>query len=275
MRYCLHNLILIFIVLASVSGVKAASSDVRLEKADIRLLDGGQMPDGQRLAGLEIRLQDGVKTYWRMPGESGLPPVFDFSASRNIASVDVKWPIPSRFAEADGTILGFKDHVIFPFVVTMQSADAPARLAVNLDFGLCDKLCLPAKAELVRSLSIEGNIEEKQALTQFLNRVPKVGAVKGPFEPSVLSITPDGKSLAITVASASPLKDLILEAAGSWFFGEAMIMPLGSGRYRALVPIEQKPSAATLGGLALAVTAIAEDGATETPVTLDATGSIR
>src|SRR6185312_14177680 len=66
-------------------------------------------------AGVEIRLQDGWKTYWRYPGDSGVPPVFDFSTSQNVKSVSVLYPAPSRFPDgAGGSSIGYKGDVILP-----------------------------------------------------------------------------------------------------------------------------------------------------------------
>src|SRR6476646_5207541 len=64
-------------------------------------------------AGVEIRLKDGWKTYWRYPGDSGVPPVFDFSTSQNVKSVSVLYPAPSRFPDgAGGSSIGYKGDVI-------------------------------------------------------------------------------------------------------------------------------------------------------------------
>ena len=58
-----------------------------------RLLSGDRK-GGEWLAGIEIALDPGFKTYWRNPGESGLPPRFDWSGSENVKSVDIRWPAP-------------------------------------------------------------------------------------------------------------------------------------------------------------------------------------
>ena len=52
--------------------------------AAIRLLPGDAKPGGDGLAGLEIRLDEGWKTYWRSPGDAGIPPTFDWSKSEKI-----------------------------------------------------------------------------------------------------------------------------------------------------------------------------------------------
>ena len=65
-------------------------------------------------AGVEIRLAPGWKTYWRYPGDSGVPPQFDFANSDNVKSVSVPWPAPQRFSDSDGNTIGYKDNVVFP-----------------------------------------------------------------------------------------------------------------------------------------------------------------
>ena len=53
-------------------------------------------------AGIEIRLDPGWKTYWRYPGDSGVPPTLDFAGSENVKSVTALWPAPQRFADGAG-----------------------------------------------------------------------------------------------------------------------------------------------------------------------------
>ena len=78
-----------------------------------RLIAGGQQ-GGSWLAGIEITLDPGFKTYWRNPGDSGLPPRFDWSGSENVAGVDVRWPAPERHEDAAGVAYVYGDEVVLP-----------------------------------------------------------------------------------------------------------------------------------------------------------------
>src|SRR5262245_17363473 len=60
-------------------------------RAGIRLVAGARARSVTVRAGIEIRLAPGWKTYWRYPGDSGVPPRFDFAGSENVKSVDVDW----------------------------------------------------------------------------------------------------------------------------------------------------------------------------------------
>lgn len=276
----MHKLIgLILLASALCFPARAAeigAETVTLDKAKLSLLDGGEGADGQILAGLSINLAEGVKTYWRMPGDSGLPPIFDFSASRNVERVEIAWPIPSRLKDADGTILGYQDRVIFPLLVTPKDPKQPVSLTLTIDFGLCDTLCVPAKATLTGSLASGG--AARSSIESYLARAPKKTSFNGTASPSVIAVEAKAKTpaaLVLSVRSSSPLRDVIIEGPETWYFGQPSITRSEDGLYRVTVHVEQKPSSATFGGLNLTITAIAEDGATETALTLDATGSIQ
>ncbi len=76
-------------------------------------------------AGIEIKLQPGWKTYWRYPGDSGVPPQFDFAGSENLASAEVLYPAPHSFKDEAGTSIGYKETVVFP--VASRPAIRPSR----------------------------------------------------------------------------------------------------------------------------------------------------
>jgi DsbC/DsbD-like thiol-disulfide interchange protein len=127
---------------------KGAQSAVRLIAASAR--HGGK----QTLrAGVEVRLDPGWKTYWRYPGDSGVPPRFDFTRSENVKDVTVKWPAPHRFTDESGQSIGYKGHVIFPLVVEVREASRPVTLRLDLDYAICEKLCVPAQAKVELTLA--------------------------------------------------------------------------------------------------------------------------
>src|SRR6476661_8822259 len=123
------------------------------QRAAVRLIAGtprGSGAHATQRAGIEIRLAPGWKTYWRYPGDSGLPPRFDFSRSRNVKTVTVRWPAPQRLSDESGVSIGYKHDVVFPLEVTSQDAGKPVMLALKIDYAVCEKICVPAdgKAEL-------------------------------------------------------------------------------------------------------------------------------
>src|SRR5947209_6970364 len=74
----------------------------------VRLLAGSRS-GAVLLGGIAIQLQPGWHTYWRTPGDSGVPPRFDFGKSENIEAVTILWPAPMKLDKgAAGHSLGYR-----------------------------------------------------------------------------------------------------------------------------------------------------------------------
>lgn len=130
----------------STAWAASAKSRARLVAAD------------EGLAGFEIQLAPGAITYWRDPGDAGLPPTFDFSGSENIAKVAAIFPAPERIAESDGSeAFGYKDGVVLPLKIERRDPTKPVRLAVHANYAVCERICLPAQARLELTLPAEAS----------------------------------------------------------------------------------------------------------------------
>src|SRR3954463_4604344 len=115
----------------------------------VRLLAGSRS-GGVLLGGIAFQMAPGWKTYWRNPGDSGVPPRFDFSKSDNVEAVTVLWPAPMKFDDgAGGQSFGYKQQVVLPRRIVAKDAGKPVTLRADINYAVCDKLCIPvdAKAE--------------------------------------------------------------------------------------------------------------------------------
>jgi DsbC/DsbD-like thiol-disulfide interchange protein len=144
--------------------------------AAARLIAGAalQSADARRLrAGIEIRLDPGWKTYWRYPGDSGVPPTLDFAGSENVKSVTALWPAPELFADgAGGHSIGYVDDFVLPLRIMPNDATKPSALHVKLGYAICANLCVPAEADLDLVLSGKAGAEEG-VLVAAEARVPR------------------------------------------------------------------------------------------------------
>jgi len=122
--------------------------------SQLRLIAGTNTPTQPTLrAGIDIQLAPGWKTYWRYPGDSGVPPHFDFAGSTNVKNVDVMWPAPTRFSDGSGNSIGYHDRLILPLRVTAQDPAKPVRLHLKIGYAICEKLCVPAEGEAKLTLT--------------------------------------------------------------------------------------------------------------------------
>ena len=200
---------------ASAFAADAFSSDWALgAKSQARLIAG----DGD-IAGFEIALKPGAITYWRDPGDSGLPPTLDFSASDNIASVEPEFPAPKRIKEADGgEAFGYDGDVVFPLAVKPRDPTKPATLKLNADFAVCEKVCLPAKAHLELKLPSARGSPHAGAIDTALAAVPRAVAPKdfGALE----ALEADSWRLC-SAHEDGPPRDLFVEAPEGWWLKTA------------------------------------------------------
>jgi DsbC/DsbD-like thiol-disulfide interchange protein len=140
--------------------------------AGMRLVAGSRASDATRRAGIEIKLVPGWKTYWRYPGDSGVPPRFDFADSQNVKTVTIDWPAPHRFSDDSGITIGYKLDVIFPLHVVPQDTTKPVRLRLKADYAICEKICIPAEGSAELTLDARRS-ELDQSLAAFEAQVPK------------------------------------------------------------------------------------------------------
>ncbi|HEY0566632.1 MAG TPA: protein-disulfide reductase DsbD domain-containing protein [Xanthobacteraceae bacterium] len=240
----------------------------------IRLIGGSAPADaGAPLrAGLEFRLDPGWKTYWRYPGDSGVPPVFDFSGSENLGSVTVLWPAPRRFSDGSGNSIGYERTAILPLRVTAENPARPVNLRLKLAYGVCEKLCVPAEGKAELTLG-RGTTAHDGKLSVSEARVPKPVSPDAPI--SVRAVTREARAarpriLVDVAAPAGPL-DLFVEGpTPDW----ALPLPekvdgAPAGQQRFAFELDGLPPGAKPDGAMLRLTAVAGDQAIEAAIRLD------
>jgi DsbC/DsbD-like thiol-disulfide interchange protein len=226
-------------------------------KSQARLIAGGG-----NLAGFEIALSPGAITYWRDPGDAGLPPTLDFSGSDNVASVEPQFPAPKRIKEADGgEAFGYDGSVVFPLAVKPRDPTKPATLKLNADFAVCEKVCLPAKAHLELTLPSAPGSPHAGAIDAALAAVPRAVAAKdfGALE----ALGADSWRLCAAHEDGPP-RDLFVEAPEGWWLKTAPAHADG-GHDCFTLTIGDKPKDGALP-VALRLTLTGGAGATETTV---------
>ncbi len=197
---------------------EAASAWANGSHSQMRVIAGGRTQDGGYRIGVEIRLRDGFKTYWRVPGDAGVPPTFDWSASSNVGSVSLRWPAPTRFVDAGITTIGYKERVIFPAIVRPAEAGKPVTISLNLDYAVCDRICIPAKGQATLRLPDAAETAQTKDVVAFRDRAPRVieagksGAWLALVRAAV--VQPQGKKqveIAVEVPQGGRFEDAFLE----------------------------------------------------------------
>jgi DsbC/DsbD-like thiol-disulfide interchange protein len=160
-------------VLAAVPGLATTQDDVL--SAD--LLPGWKMQNGHQMSALRLTLAPQWKTYWRAPGDSGIPPQFNWSGSENVKSVQVHWPSPQVFQSNGMQTIGYHDALILPLEVTPIDPSKPVQLRAQVDLGVCNDICLPASVQLQATLANPGAPDD--GIRAALKSQPKTAKAAG------------------------------------------------------------------------------------------------
>ena len=154
----------------------------------VRMVSGTAAAPGgamRAIAGIEIVMADGWKTYWRSPGDAGgVPPYFDWAGSENLGSAKVLFPAPARLKDASGDSVGYKKSVVLPVEITPRDAGKPVTLRLALEFGVCREICVPAEAKLSLTLPAAG-VPAPAALSAAVDLVPRKAADRRPADPAL------------------------------------------------------------------------------------------
>ena len=118
----------------------------------LEILPGWDTPQGTRIVGLQFTLAPGWKTYWRAPGDAGIPPLFDWTGSLNIAGADFHWPTPLVFDQAGMRSIGYADRVVIPVEILPGSPGQPQHIAGAVEIGVCDDICVPVRLTFAADL---------------------------------------------------------------------------------------------------------------------------
>lgn len=275
----------LFVSPADGRAATAASDWVRTEAADVRLVSAVAGTTGRETAplGLEFRLAEGWKVYWRSAGEVGYPPQIDWSGSGNLAGADTSYPLPQRFSSFGIEQFGYSDHVVYPIAARLAEPGQPLVLRAAVNALLCSEICVPLDAAL--SLNLPADEARPTPFTQMLERwsarVPSNLAGLG-LEVTGVRATGDPASpiLELDIVSTEPLQapDVFAEGPAGLSFGKPRII-YGADRRSAELHIPvgvagaAGATAAPLSGVALTLTLVDGDRFAERPVTVGAAGS--
>ena len=148
----LKNLISAFALLATTaSPIWAQSNDIVPATGEI--LPGWVRNDGTHMAAVKITLAPGWKTYWRTPGDAGIPPQFDWSGSGNLrGNVGIIWPTPEVQKQNGMRTIGYSDQVVLPITLAPRRNGKPVKLRATVDIGVCKDICVPYQLKLGATL---------------------------------------------------------------------------------------------------------------------------
>jgi len=249
----------------AMAGARAqdASPWVRDAYSSVRLIAGSRS-GGAFLGGIAFQLQPGWKTYWRTPGDSGVPPRLDFAKSDNVESVTVLWPAPTKFADgAGGVSLGYQKQVVLPLRIVAKNPDKPVMLRASIDYAVCEKLCVPVTADAELAFASVASTEDT-AIAAALDAVPKPARIGETAPVAVRDVKRDGGNVVVDVVAPDnkPVDVFVEGPTADWALPVPKLIGRGADGVRQFgFGLDGLPPGASADGAALKLTVVAGNDA--------------
>ena len=207
----------------------AASHWINTDFSQTRLIAGRDSLAGREEldVGVHIRLESGWKTYWRHPGDAGIPSEFDWSASQNVTQATLVWPAPKRLTFEGLDSFGYEDEVVFPVRIRVRDADAAARVGLRLRYAACKDICVPLEANMVldipaiASQSRPGTDPHRALIERYRSRVPSPPKGDMDIDSAIIVIEGDSRVLRLIASAQVSFEnpDVFVEGPEEVFFG--------------------------------------------------------
>ena len=155
----------------------AMAQEVPPNVVSASIREGWRTDSGTQMAALELRLAPGWKTYWRAPGEGGIPPEFDWSGSSNIGGVAFHWPKPEVFELNGMRSFGYHGSLVLPIEFRPAAAGEPVHVRAEIDLGVCNEICVPMTVVVSADLAAGGTPDPviRAALAEMPERADEAG----------------------------------------------------------------------------------------------------
>lgn len=171
-----------YLIICFLLTISPAQAQIPSDLAEVQVIPGWRKTDGTHVAGVSVRVAKGWRTYWRAPGDSGIPPSFNWSGSKNLSGATVYYPVPQVFEYYGLRSVGYKDQVTFPVYFRPTDPNKPVYLNAEIEIGVCDDVCVPVTLAVDAELPVKG--KEAKILKQILRNQPRVaGSMRCRIEP--------------------------------------------------------------------------------------------
>jgi DsbC/DsbD-like thiol-disulfide interchange protein len=166
----------------------------------VTFLPGWRLPNGNHMAGVRIALAPGWKTYWRAPGEGGVPTEIRLSGAQDITGMAIHWPRPDVFFANGMRSIGYHDTVVLPLEFSL-SDHGPVPITGWIDMGVCLDICMPVTMDIRGVLPVQ--TDRVREIGQALADRPLTALEAGAGH-ATCAVTPIADGMRVTVSVPLP-----------------------------------------------------------------------
>ena len=163
----MKKIMILLVLLFNIVGSSVFSQSPIIGLKSVDIIRGWRQSDDIHIAAINIKLEDGWKTYWRVPGIGGIAPILNWEKSKNIKNISQIWPTPNIYNEYGLQTIGYKDELLLPLQIQPIDKKQPIHLSVTIDFGICSDVCVPIQTTVEKRLPERTSIGKKKNIGYF------------------------------------------------------------------------------------------------------------
>ncbi len=126
-------------------------------EAELIAEDSGWFPGSPLWIGLRLRMDPGWHTYWKNPGDAGLPTRIDWDLPDGFAAGPIHWPVPLRFVTGGIVSYGYSDEIVLLSEITPPTAltvTSDVTVVAKVEWLMCEEICIPGGVTLELALPV-------------------------------------------------------------------------------------------------------------------------
>lgn len=190
------------LVLAALASAATAERFEANKVIGVSTLPGWKDADGTHITALKIDLAPGWVTYWRVPGDAGIPMEYDWRDSKNISGLSIVWPQPEVDEKFGLTSFVYRDSVVLPIKITPETPDQDIELTGTIELGVCKDICVPVQFDIAQALPTSATVKSQQIQTALKNA--PVSERQAGLAPTTCAISPTDRGIAVTTKTLLP-----------------------------------------------------------------------
>ena len=184
----MKKIMILLVLLFNIVGSSVFSQSPIIGLKSVDIIRGWRQSDDIHIAAINIKLEDGWKTYWRVPGIGGIAPILNWEKSKNIKNISQIWPTPNIYNEYGLQTIGYKNELLLPLQIQPIDKKQPIHLSITIDFGICSDVCVPIQTSVEKRLPERTSIGKKNILDTLEKAI--LSGKKSPFKIVKCNIVP-------------------------------------------------------------------------------------
>jgi hypothetical protein len=184
----MKKIMILLVLLFNIVGSSVFSQSPIIGLKSVDIIRGWRQSDDIHIAAINIKLEDGWKTYWRVPGIGGIAPILNWEKSKNIKNISQIWPTPNIYNEYGLQTIGYKDELLLPLQIQPIDKKQPIHLSITIDFGICSDVCVPIQTSVEEKLPERTSFGKKNILDTLEKTI--LSGNKSPFKIVKCNIVP-------------------------------------------------------------------------------------